>query len=186
MTKRGLVSLIIKMAGIILLVHSIPSLLQFGRSLPSLADIGYPLSFYYLIASVLSFIVFASLMYVVIRFSDSLSDRLIAEDQLLFPLANLTSSDIQALAFSWIGLLFLLWGFSGIISNLVYLMRLKAAMGPEEVKMANVNGLVANTVSNASEMILGACLFLYPKGISRLWHSIQGMRTSDKAVQRDV
>jgi len=175
MTKRGLVSLFLKMVAIYFLVGSIPSLLSIADSLYSLRNLGYPESFYIVLSSIFSLFVFAALMVIVIWRSDRLSKRFVAEDEPLFPIGKLSSEEIQRLAFSWIGILTLISGVSGVVYNLAYLVRIKFMVGAEQVRIPYIQNS-SQFVSSLSEIIIGVVLFLYPHGLVRLWHSIQRQR----------
>ena len=175
MTKRSFVSLFLKMVAIYFLVRSIPSLLSIGDSLYSLRNFGYPESFYIVLSSILSLFVFAALMVVVIWKSDRLSIRFVTEDESLFPIGKLSSEEIQRLAFSWIGIVTLISGVSGLVYNLAFFVRIKFMVGAEQVKIPYIQNS-SQFISSLSEIIIGVFLFLYPNGLLRLWHSIQKQR----------
>ena len=84
MTKRGFVSLFLKMVAIYFLVRSIPSLLSIADSLYSLRSFGYPESLHIVLSSIFSLFVFAALMVIVVWKSDRLSKRFVTEDEPLF------------------------------------------------------------------------------------------------------
>jgi hypothetical protein len=186
MTKRGLISLFIKMVAIYAIVRSIPSLVSVGTSLTSLRSIGTIESFLIVGASIISLTLFATLMFFVIKKSERISAWFVSDDEVVFPIGNLSLRDIQAIAFSCIGLMALLSGVSGTVYDFAFLVRVKAMMGPEEVKLSNIQHLPANLISNIFEIGTGVFLFLYPKGIAKLWHSIQSKSTSNQDVQRDA
>jgi len=172
MTKRGFISLFLKMVAIYFLVRSIPSLLSVGHSLYSLRSFGYPESLYYVLSSIFSLLVFCALMVVFIWKSDRLSKRFVTEDGPLFPIGELSSEEIQRLAFSWVGVVTLISGVSGAVYNLAYFVRIQYMVGAEQVKIPYVQSS-AQFASSLAEMIIGIILFLYPSGLVRLWHSIQ-------------
>lgn len=172
MTKRGFISLFLRMVAIYFLVRSIPSLLSVGDSLYSLRTFGYPESLYYILSSIGSLLVFCALMVLFIWKSDRLSKRFITEDEPLFPIGKLSSEEIQRLAFSWVGIVTLISGISGAVYNLAYFARIKYIIGADQVKIPYVQSS-SQLASSLAEMIIGAILFLYPNGLVRLWHSIQ-------------
>jgi hypothetical protein len=179
-----MISLFIKMIAIYATVRSIPSLISVGTSLTSLRSFGSPENFVIVGAGLISLALFAVLMFYAIRYSDRISAWFVSESEDVFTIGSLSSRDIQAMAFSWLGLLFLLSGVSGAVYDLAYLVRVKATLGPEEVKLANIQHLPAKLLSNLFEMGIGVFLFLYPKGIVNFWHSIHG--TSNKANSADA
>lgn len=176
MTKRSFVSLFIKMVAIYFLVRSIPSLLSIGDSLYSSRNFGYPESFYYALSSILLLFAFAALMVIVIWKSDRLSLKFVTEDEPLFPIGKLSSEEIQRLAFSWIGIVTLISGLSGVVYCLAYLVRVKFMVGAEQVKIPYIQNS-SQFISSLFEMVIGAFLFLYPHGLVRIWHSIQRERS---------
>ncbi len=165
------------MAAIFFLIRSIPSLLSFGPSLSSLYSTEYSGNSFILFASVFSFLIFVAFMVACIKYSEYFACKIISNDQPLFTLSNLSSLEIQSIAFSWIALVILLSGLSGIAGNCAHFLSVKAAIGAEEFKIQEVQGLTSRIVSNLSEIIMGVILFLYPKAISRLWHLFQNKNT---------
>jgi hypothetical protein len=119
--------------------------------------------------------VFAAVMVIVIWKSDRLSIRFISEDEPLFPIGKLSSEEIQGLAFSWIGILTLISGVSGAVYNLAYFVRITFMVGAEQVRIPYIQNS-SQFISSLFEMIIGIFLFLYPRGLVRLWHSIQRQR----------
>jgi hypothetical protein len=181
MTKRSLVSLFVKMLAIYFLVRSIPSLLSIGHSLSlySLRDFDSPGPFLIVLSSIFLLLVFGILMVIVIWKSDRLSKRFVTEDEPLFPIGKLSSEEVQNLAFSWIGILILVSGVSGVVYNLAYLLRIKFMVGAEQVKIPFIQNS-AQFISSVAEIIIGVVLFLYPNGLVRFWHSIQRQRFVNK------
>ena len=208
MTKRSLISLFIKMAGIFFLVSSIRPLLSLGPIISltfhRMGGYQYPDRNLFLVAFLFFLIGVVAFILVFIKYSDYFSRKVVLDDQPLFPLTSFSSEDIQSLAFSWIALSLLLSGLSAIIGNITSLISikttigsisnltsssLKTTIGSEGINMVDkliVGSSIADIVSNLAKMSIGVLLFLYPRGISRLWHWLHGKKIPNQNLQQDV
>jgi hypothetical protein len=176
MTARQIASLFIRLVAIYMLVRALPSILSVGSSVAGFKNVGYSLAMPVIVASVAGLVLFLVLMALVISRSDWFATHLIKAQDVSLSLGSLSAVDIQSIAFSWIGLLLLADGVTGLVYQLSQLHRLSMAAGDVSAKVMFADKIYSSITSNASSIVIGAVLFVFPGSIARLWQAIQGTR----------
>ena len=175
MTARQIASLFLKLVACYVLIGAIPRFLATAQTVVELHRSDFPVAIPIAIA-VGSIIGVLVLMYLIISRSDWFAARIVRDNDQPIPVLALTTREIQAVAFSWIGLLLMASSVSGLVYQLSTLRRMMYMEGVQSQIVEFGDRIYSAIAGDVSQLLLGAVLFLYPSGLSRLWHSIQSSR----------
>ena len=176
MTKREMISLLIKLMGVYALVQLVPGVVQaigmFTTSIIQLKDRPSQMAFILMVMMFFSPLVWIGLCLWVIRKSDRFAKRLYPVDAPAGQLTTLGVEDIQRLGYNFIGLLLIVRSLPQLLMILyqcVMLYRL-----PYEQRYQNMSACNTQWIMLAIQLAIGLYLFLRPKGLANLWARIQG------------
>jgi len=176
MTARQVASLFIRLVAIYLLIRTIPSILSIGSSLAGLRNAGYSQVMPMVLGSLAGLILFLVLMALIIRKSDWFAIHLVKAEDAALSIGSLSTHDLQSIAFSWIGLLLITDGVTGLVYELSQLHRLSAMVGEQSVMVRYSDKIYSGITSDAAGIVIGLVLFLIPGGLAKVWQFLQSTR----------
>ena len=175
MTKREMLSLLIKLMGIYALVHFVPLVVQSLGILAMQSQQVQNQTLHHVLALIaIGFAtpgIWIALCLVVIVKSDWFAKQIYKEDGPASQLTTLGFRDLQVLGIHLIGLLLLvgvLPQITNILTHHLYLMR-----DADHYNFARTHH-IPNFASTAVKLVIGLYLFLYPHGLANLWALVQG------------
>jgi|GEM_PF-1798623 len=180
MTQNQIASLSLKLLGIYSLIEAIPLLRELSQvfawrgsriemeSGPFRTDL--------LLMGIMTSVGLLLLLgLTLIIFSNSLSRRLITEEEAINEKAELTAKNIQSIAFSIVGLVMIVIAIPHLVQLAANLQALKSA-GGESVKQSIQIGTWVYSIGIAVQFIIGILLFLGGRGLSNIWFFFQKIR----------
>ena len=172
MTKRSIASLAIKLMAVYVLILSAPSILSLGAVL---GPLGADSSLWVLFSAIVSLIIFLGAFIWLIRRADWFAQKIVPDDESTEAIDKLTLSEVQAIAFSCIGLLVLSQTLPALGQQISYIGALKYAADPG-VKVPIFASSLSKILSTVLQLAIGAYLFLSPRGLVELWSRLQKTR----------
>jgi len=174
MTARKIASLFIRLVGCYALIQAIPPVIAVTGFIASNPAAGRQNILPVLIPALVSFIGSLVLLALAVAFSEWFATRIVSEDnEVSLTIGNLSSRDIQSIAFSWLGIIVLLEGITKVIYRLSYYDYYGTSPGLISGSISFDTVIRTGVVANILEFIVGIVLFIYPRGMSNLWHAIQ-------------
>jgi len=179
MTKREITVIVLKLLGVYAIIEAIP-LLQYLWGFISLinrarAEILQQVWLY--LAMGMPFLLMAVTAFLLITRSERIAGLLVREDGPVSPTSSLSGREVQAIAFSVVGVLVFLLALPKLcqlVLNLWY-MRFQNVQG-----QLSTDRLVQSAwqlgIAVGIQCGLAAILFLRAKGLADLWHHIQGAK----------
>ena len=177
MTKSDIFSLALKILGIYAIIVAI-STLRFSLSMifAYVTNPQYSPSLVSIIAgSLLPLLLLLILSYYLIKRSDKLGKTIFPNSQSEKVLVSLSSVEIQAIAFSIIGVLVIVWALPKLFEIVTQLSYSKIHQGDVfSVRMGQK--LIEYSVDVVIRLALGIYLFIGSKGLSTIWHKIHPLQ----------
>jgi hypothetical protein len=111
-----------------------------------------------------------------IRHADWFSRRIVPDDESFENVRQVSLADVQAIAFSCIGLLVLSRCIPALVQQLSYIGAASYSAGPE-VDLKMFAGSFSHFLSTVVQLAMGLYLFLTPRGLANLWGRLQKTRS---------
>jgi hypothetical protein len=180
MTQNQIASLSLKLLGIYSIIESIPLLRELSqvfawRGSKIEMESGPIHTDLLLIGIITSVGLLLLIGCCLIIFSKSLAKKMITEEEIINSSTELTAKNIQAIAFSIVGLVMIVIAIPHLVQLTANLQALKST-GSESVKKDISIGTWAYSIGIAVQFIVGILLFLGGRGLSSIWFFIQKMR----------
>lgn len=179
MTKREIVSMIIKLAGFVAVIKYLGQIpMAVGAIVLFLADKNNPgyafMSSMYALGSLITPIVYVLL----IVYCDKIAAKLFPEDKMVPLSISMSKNDIMSIAFTCIGLLVI----AGAIPELIkistrYFVRIggrESLLSPRQIEYT------VAFIAAIIKLTIGCWCFLGAKSIVRLWHKARGHIDSEE------
>ena len=170
MKKKSLFSLFLKIMGIYSFIQAIILLQSFGMFITIYSKLDTEnvniLAMY--IGVLLPSCLLLSLFFILLFFSERISTKVIGSDESVDVLTALTSKEVQALAFSIVGVVFFLLGIVNIVRHgSIVLLTFQQVGGIERIlDYPSVLGFLF-------QIILGMVLFSGAKPLAIFWHRLK-------------
>ena len=181
MTGSQIASLSLKLMGIFTIIQAVPILKDLSsyfmfKGSNFMEPDKLPPSYNYLLIGILSSICLLILLGAcLIIYSDSLGKKIIKENNDTKISTDLTAKDLQAIAFSVIGLVMIVFAIPHLVKIASNIQVLK--LYGNEYPGKNVSaGTWAYAIGLSVQVIMGLLLFLGSRGLSSLWYFFQKMR----------
>ena len=177
MTKKEIISLSLKLAGIYCLIMAISHL---GYAVPSVVSSLMRQGFWSMITSISTFLllllsltpsVLLLLLGVYLIFSNALPSKMAASMIQEEKTTSCTFLDIQVLAFSIIGVWLIAGAISNFIQPVVRVIVLHSTSRP--VSFFQSSYFISQILIGVLKLALGIYLFLGAKGLTKLWQKFQ-------------
>ncbi len=180
MTQNQIASLSLKVLGIYSIIESIPLLRELSqvfawRSSQIEMENGTFNANLLLIGIITSVGLLALIGSCLIIFSKFFAKRMIHEEEEINAHTELSAKNIQAVAFSIVGLVMIVIAIPHLVQLAANLQALKSA-GSGSVRKDISIGTWAFSISVAVQFIIGVLLFWGGKGLSSIWYAIQKTR----------
>ena len=175
MTKREVASLALKLSGIYAFIVSVSSFRTMMFMIASIGDHpGQGLNSTLLAAGYgIPLLLLLFLGWYLISASERLSRLIFPQDAAEDKISALSSEDAQTIAFSVVGLLLLTKAVPGLFRVILWISDIYSRNLPLAFSKGR---LVQEAVVVVVRLALGLYLFLGSKGLSELWHKMQGTR----------
>jgi len=170
MTSKGIFAVSLKLMGVYSLIQSISLLQPFGMFISGYSkliegEINLPLMYF---ASLLPSLMLMIIAFVLLFWGDRIANKFSPSDQTNDSVSNLSTKDVQALAFSVVGVVIFLLAFIQLVrsgsSILFFFQRTK-----DSSQLFNL----PYTVGIILQLIFGIALFFGAKPLSFFWHRIK-------------
>ena len=180
MTQNQIASLSLKLLGIYSIIEAIPILRELSQVFAwrgsKIEMEGGPLHTDLLLIGIMTSVGLLLLIGIcLLFFSKTLAKRMITEEERINEATELTARNIQAIAFSVVGLVLIVIAIPDLVQLAANLQVLKSA-GAESVKESIQIGTWVYSIGIAVQFIIGILLFLVGRGLSSIWFFIQKMR----------
>lgn len=180
MTQKQIASLSLKLLGIYSIIEAIPLLRELSQVFAwrgsKIEMESGPIHTDLLLIGIMTSVGLLLLIgCCLIIFSKSLTKRMITEEEIINGTTELTAKNIQAIAFSVVGLVMIVIAIPHLVQLAANLQALKSA-GAESVKESIQIGTWVYSIGMAVQFIIGILLFLGGRGLSSIWFFIQKMR----------
>ena len=172
MTKKEIVSLSLKLAGIYCLIMAIS---HFGYAIPSVVILGRRGFWSMLLLLSLTPFVLLLLFGVYLIFSSKLPSKMASSMIQEEKTTCFTFQDIQVLAFSIIGVWLLSSAIPNFIRNIVEIMVMHLT-SQQSVPVFRDKYFISRIVAAVLKSALGIYLFSGSKGLAKLWQKLQSTR----------
>ena len=159
MTKREIASLVIKLMGVFILIRSI-------SSVPVVFYAWRPSENIDLLQSVFMLLLLIIIPLVIIRLADKIAMWLIKDNTFAGIIdSSISKNDVMVMAFSCMGLYFIVVSIPSLIINLSFYFRLSASSFWQNA--------FRTLIAPAAQIGLGIWLFAGSRGIVKLWKKIR-------------
>ncbi len=181
MTGSQIASLSLKLIGIISIIQAIPILKDLSsyfifKGSNFIEPDKFPPNYNYLLIGILSsiglLILFGSCL---IIYSDTLGKKIVKEDNDTKISTNISATDLQAIAFSVIGVVMIVMAIPHLVKIATNVQALKMA-GDEYPGKSITAGTWAYAIGLSVQVIIGTLLFFGSRGLSSLWYFFQKSR----------
>jgi len=183
-TKREVTAILVKLLGVYAIIQAIPVLQYFW---PVIGLIVRQQAWLYLVGMGMPFLLMAVAAFLLLTRSERIAGFLVKEDGPVSPTMPLSGLEVQAIAFSAVGVLVFLQAvprLCQLFMNLLWFMRSQSAKGQPPA-----DGRAENTwqlgIAVGLQCGLAVILFLRANGLANLWHRIQGARPARSGDEPD-
>ena len=176
MTKSDIFSLALKILGIYTLIIAISSLrmtfymifayFNNHQSAPSMASI--------IVGSLLPLLLLLLLSYYLIDRSDKLGKLVFPNSQSEKVVVSISTAEVQAIAFSIIGVLVIVWAIPKLFQVVIQISFLKLHL-KDVFSPGMSQKLIEYSIDVLSRLALGIYLFFGSKGLVKIWHRIHAL-----------
>lgn len=169
MTKREVGSLAFKLAGIYAIVQAIPQMHAVTFYLSGIGADTQAQSWLFPVMAAAPLALMAALGCLLLAYSNRLSARMFGEaaEDVSF---GASGKELQAIAFSVVGVCFLVSALPRLLHILMYQHR---GLFNAEVRRQISLSAWASLVGTSAQMAIGIALFFGSKGLSKLWHKLR-------------
>jgi hypothetical protein len=170
MTKKEIVSLSLKLAGIYCLIMAIPHV---GHVISASAVFARRFTFWFMLIEITPFVLlllFAAYLIFSSKLPSKMASSMIQEEKT----TSFTFQDIQVLAFSIIGV----WLISSAIPYFIYatVRIVEHSTSQQSVSVFRDSNIISQIVTGVFKLALGIYLFSGSKGLAKLWQKFQSTR----------
>ena len=180
MTQNQIASLSLKLLGLYSIIEAIPLLRELWqvfawRGSKIEMESGPLHTDLMLIGILTSFALLLLVGLCLMSFSNALAKKMTSEEKTINETTELTTKNIQGIAFSTVGLVMIVIAIPHLVQLAANYQALKSAK-EEMIKQKISVGTWAYSIGLAVQVIIGLLLFLGGRGLSTLWYFIQKLR----------
>jgi hypothetical protein len=189
MTKRETTIIVLKLLGVYAIIEAIPLLQYFWGfiGLIGRTRTGIPQQAWLYLGTGMPFLLMAVAAFLLLTRSERIAALLIKEDGPVSPTTSLSGRDVQAIAFSAVGVLVFLQSMPKLCQLVMNLWYLRSQYIKGQLP---TDRLVDNAwqlgIAVGLQCGLAVILFLRAKGLANLWHRIQGVQPAQADVGESV